>query len=63
MFKTLRENVELKFNDIFKEAKSIAVKLNIEPKMPRICSSQRNRNNVQSIYIGEYYKKKSIFIP
>ncbi|XP_022182999.1 52 kDa repressor of the inhibitor of the protein kinase-like [Myzus persicae] len=49
-----------KKNDI--EAKDIAEKLNIEPKMPRICSSQRNRSNVPSNNIEEYYKK-SIFIP
>ena len=62
MFQSIRENVDLKFNNIYKEAKDVAEKLNIEPKMPRICSSQRNRSNVPSNNIEEYYKK-SIFIP
>jgi Domain of unknown function (DUF4371)/hAT family C-terminal dimerisation region len=62
VFHSIRENVDLKFNNIYKEAKDVAEKLNIEPKMPRICSSQRNRSNVPSNNIEEYYKK-SIFIP
>lgn len=62
VFQSIRENVDLKFNNIYKEAKDVAEKLNIEPKMPRICSSQRNRSNVPSNNIEEYYKK-SIFIP
>jgi len=48
VFHTIRENVDLKFNDIYKEDRDIAGKLNFEPKMPLICSSQRNRNNVPS---------------
>lgn len=33
----MKENFDLKFNDIFKEAEDISLKLNIEPKMLRIC--------------------------
>jgi len=47
VFHTIRENVDLKFNDIYKEAKDIAEELNFEPKIPRICSSQRNRSNAE----------------
>jgi len=35
VFHTIRENVDLKFNDIYKETKDIAENLNIEPKMPQ----------------------------
>ncbi|KAL4104264.1 hypothetical protein QTP88_019573 [Uroleucon formosanum] len=62
VFRSIRENVDLKFNNIYKEAKDVAEKLNIEPKLRRISSSQRNRSNVPSNNIEEYYKK-SIFIP
>ncbi|XP_050434024.1 52 kDa repressor of the inhibitor of the protein kinase-like [Adelges cooleyi] len=59
---TIRENVDLKFNDIYKDAQGIAIKLNVEPKIPRTCSNQKNRSNVPFNNIEDFYKK-TIFIP
>lgn len=41
VFHVVRENVDTQFNDIYKEAKYIATKYNIEPTMPRVCSSYK----------------------
>ncbi|XP_050435383.1 52 kDa repressor of the inhibitor of the protein kinase-like [Adelges cooleyi] len=40
----------------------IAIKLNVEPKIPRTCSNQKNRSNVPFNNIEDFYKK-TIFIP
>lgn len=48
MFHTIRENVDFKFSDSYKEAKDIAAKLNIELKMPRICCNQINSSYIPS---------------
>ncbi|XP_050426676.1 uncharacterized protein LOC126836993 [Adelges cooleyi] len=40
----------------------IAIKLNVEPKIPRTCSNQKNRINVPFNNIEDFYKK-TIFIP
>jgi len=39
VFHTMKENVDLKFNDMYKETKDIAEKLNLKPKLPCTCSS------------------------
>jgi hypothetical protein len=44
--KILRDNTTDKFNDIYEEVNSLGSVLNVEENMPRICITQRNRQNV-----------------
>ncbi|KAL5237556.1 hypothetical protein ACI65C_004966 [Semiaphis heraclei] len=57
----VREDVDSYFKDIFNEVTSIASKLNVEIKTPRVCGRQTTRVNIQSS--PEEYYRISIFIP
>jgi len=57
----VREDVDSYFKDIFNEVTSIASKVNVEIKTPRVCGRQTTRVIIQSS--PEEYYRISIFIP
>ncbi|KAF0724972.1 zinc finger MYM-type protein 1-like [Aphis craccivora] len=57
----VREDIVSYFKNIFNEVTSIATKVNVEIKTPRVCGRQTNRVNIQSS--PEEYYHISIFIP
>ena len=55
-YKVIRENIDGEFNKIFKHAERMAKAVNVQPSKPRSCGRQRNRPNVVSTTIEEWYR-------
>lgn len=62
LFTEMRENAEERFESLYKEAKAISERLNVEECVPRTCAIQRNRENIPYNNAEEYYRR-AIFIP
>ena len=45
-YRSLRQNTDNSFYNVFEHAKRMATAVNVEPSKPRSCSRQRNRPNV-----------------
>lgn len=58
-----RYNCDIEFNNIYIDSKSIMEKLDIEIKLPRLTTNQKNRNNPSDIHTCEDYYRITIFIP
>lgn len=59
---SFRENADSEFHDIFLQATQIYEKFEIPLTLPRVSKFQRNRNNVQTNDIEQYFRI-TIFIP
>lgn len=55
-FKDKRENVDSCFHIVYQKVSEICSEYEIEMKMPRRCSRQKNRCNVEAKTVEEYYK-------
>ncbi|KAL4090246.1 hypothetical protein QTP88_025132 [Uroleucon formosanum] len=60
--KILRDNATNEFNKIYEEVNRLGGLINVEESMPRICDSQRNRQNVPFQNTQEFYRR-TVFIP
>ncbi|KAL4152957.1 hypothetical protein QTP88_000790 [Uroleucon formosanum] len=60
--KILRYNATNEFNKIYEEVNRLGGLINVEESMPRICDSQRNRQNVPFQNTQEFYRR-AVFIP
>ena len=58
----MRENALLVFSEMYQEIQVVASQIDLELKKPRLVPSQRNRSNVQSETVEDYYRV-SVFIP
>lgn len=58
----LRDNATDEFNKLYEEANRLGGLINVEESMPRICITQRNRQNVPFQNTKEFYKR-TVFIP
>ena len=58
----MRENALLVFSEMYPEIQVVASQIDLELKKPRLVPSQRNRSNVQSETVEDYYRV-SVFIP
>lgn len=60
--KILRDNATNEFNKIYEEVNRLGGLINVEESMPRICITQRNRQNVPFQNTQEFYRR-TVFIP
>lgn len=58
----LRDNATDEFNKIYEEVNRLGGLINVEESMPRICITQRNRQNVPFQSTKEFYRR-TVFIP
>ncbi|CAI6357467.1 unnamed protein product [Macrosiphum euphorbiae] len=58
----LRDNATDEFNKIYEEVNRLGGLINVEESMPRICITQRNRQNVPFQNTEEFYRR-TVFIP
>jgi hypothetical protein len=57
-----RLNADERFNAVYKVATDIAEKYAVEPSIPRVCSKQTGRSNVDCVSIEAYFRA-TVYIP
>ena len=55
-YRSLRQNIDSSFYNVFEHAKRMATAVNVELSKPRSCSRPRNRPNVVACTVEEWYK-------
>ena len=55
-YKFLRTSIDVEFHKIYLHAERMAVSVSVQPCKPRTCERQRNRPNVATTSIEEWYK-------
>ena len=60
--KTLRENVEGEFSNIYQQAERTAAKFGVTPSIPRTAARHFNRNNVPAL-TPEEYSRHALAVP
>ena len=60
--KYVRENIDNEFDQIFKQTGRMAIKLDVQPSLPRRVARQMHRNTVSADTPKEYFKR-SLTIP
>ncbi len=60
--KSIRDNAEESFSEIYKEAECIAREINVQVAIPRLCREQRNRQNTSATNAEDYFRR-NVFIP
>ena len=59
-YKTQREQVDEKFNEIFLMAVAMAESIGIEPSKPRVTVRQEHQTNTPSGSVQEFYKRNTV---
>ena len=57
-----REKPDERFHSVYAEAVSLAEKFGSEEKQPRLCGRQKNRENIPSETVKEYWQR-SVYLP
>ena len=60
--KYVRENIDNEFDQIFKQAERMTIKLDVQPSLPRKVARQMDQNNVPADTPKEYFKR-SLALP
>ena len=53
---SLREKISNEFNKVYQQAETMGASINVDPSRPRSCARQRNRPNIATDSIEDWYK-------
>ena len=55
-YMSLREKISNEFNKVYQQAETMGASINVDPSRPRSCARQRNRPNIATDSIEDWYK-------